>query len=125
MNKLFKQLKSGKQDVQSKSFPIPSTPPKKAEKKMWQKPLFAQSGFGGPWTPQIPSEEAFVSLCKEIVDEMDVGSKLLGFCWKLDVFQTLCRGGNAFAQLAEETREGSEEGDSGIAPLIRRYCMSK
>ncbi len=124
VNRLFKLLKTeGKQDVQSKSFPVPSTPPKKAEKRSWRKPLFAQPGFGTPWLP-TPTEDPLVTVCRGIVEEMDIGNQLLQFCWELPMIQKLSRSGSVFAQQPPATaKEGGDEGETGIAPLIKRFAV--
>lgn len=82
--------------------------------------------FGGPRAPEPPSEreEVLVSVCRGIVEEMEVGGKLLQFCWELDVFQRLFGGGSSFVPSADASggsgAEGTEEGESGVAPIIRK-----
>lgn len=115
VSKLMKQLRSRKQDI-TKPFPVPSTPPKKVEKKVWMKSLFAQSG---PWTPEVPGEDPLVAMCRDVMEEMEVGNRLLRFCCELPILLNLSRGGNAFASSGDGGSTG--EGDPGIAPLINRW----
>ena len=148
VSKLFQQLKSGNKqqhqhqtDVQSKPLPFPvppaaavPPPPRKAEKKAWRKPLFAPARFGGPWSGsggggggggggEVSAEEVLGSVCREVVEEMEVGKRLLKFCWELEVFQKLFAAGNggALGPLVDTTGEESgDEGESGLAPVIKK-----
>ena len=144
VSRLFRQLKQGSQDAQTKppavtpaavtATPIVVAPaPKKAEKKPWKKPLFTPTRFRGLWTPEAPAEEAVVSMCRGVVEEMEVGGKLLQFCWKLDVFVKLFGGaGNGFLpQVAEsasssskgsgvEEGQGGGAGETGVAAIIKK-----
>ena len=146
VSRLFRQLKQGSQDAQTKppavtpaavATPIVVAPaPKKAEKKPWKKPLFAPTRFRGLWTPEAPAEEAVVSMCRGVVEEMEVGAKLLQFCWKLDVFVKLFGGaGNGFLpQVAESASSssskgsgveegqggGAGDGETGVAAIIKK-----
>lgn len=116
VSRLMKQLRSGKQDITPKPFPVPSTPPKKVEKKAWRKSLFVKSG---PWTPEVPEEDPLVTVCRDVMEEMGVGNRLLKFCCELPILLNLSRGGNAFASSSDVG--STEEGDPGIAPLIKRW----
>lgn len=121
VSRLLKQLRSGKQDVLPKSsFPAPSTPPKKVEKKAWKKSLFSQSGFGNSWTPELPGEDPLVAVCREVIEEMDVGNRLLKFCCDLPVLLQLSRSGDVFATSSADGTGGADEGDAGTAALINR-----
>lgn len=67
-------------------------------------------------SPEFPVEDSLVALCRRVMEEMDVGNKLLKFCCDLPILLNLSRGGNAFAPSAAS----ASEGDPGIAPLIER-----
>ena len=128
VGRLFKQLKSGKQDTQQqqqqqqqqqpKPFPATTVTPaaKKADKRAWPKPLYMQLG---PWVSETPSEDFLVAMCRDVMTELDVGGKLLKFCCNLPIVTSLV-GGAAFASSAEIGGEGAEGGDIGIAPFIKR-----
>ena len=127
VNRLFQLLKTEAkpQDSQPKPpFAVPTTPPKKAEKRAWRKPLF-QPGFGGPWLsppPEAPSEDPLVTVCRGVVDEMDIGNELLQFCWNLPVIQELSRAQTVFPPQPAMTKDANgDEGEAGIAPLIKRF----
>ena len=125
VSRLFKLLKTeGKpQDVQPKPFPMPTTPPKKAEKR-WRKPLFAQPGPWLPTPPEAPSEDPLVTACQGVVEEMDVGTQLLQFCWNLPVFQKLSHSESVFAQQPAASKEGSEDAETaGITPQIKKFVI--
>ena len=126
VNKLLKQLKFGKPSRLTRPIPVPSTPPpkKKNKRHVIRLPPFHQPGVGGSsqtWSPEAMNEEdSFILLCRDVMEELEVGGALLQFLWKLPVIQKLANGGDAFSQETTGGEGESEEVQSDIIFLIKK-----